>query len=78
MCPEAVECFTFEASALKVHRRTSTERARPSPSPFTRQEQAVAAAAAVCGRAYTARCFHASGGDVSVLQLPAYAAALLQ
>lgn len=52
------------------------ERARPSA--FTRREQAVAAAAAVYGRAYTTRCVHAFGGDTSELQLPEYAAALLQ
>ena len=52
------------------------ERARPSP--FTRHEQAIAAAAAVYGRAYTTRCWHALGGDTDELQLPEYAAALLK
>jgi len=52
------------------------ERARPSA--FTREEQAVAWAAAVYGRAYTTRCVHALGDDTAALQLPEYAAALLQ
>jgi hypothetical protein len=52
------------------------ERARPSP--FTREEQATTWAAAVYARAYTARCRHALGGDTATLQLPEYAAALLQ
>jgi hypothetical protein len=51
---------------------------RSRSSPFTREEQAVAWAAAVYGRAYTARCVHALGGDTGALQLPEYAAALLQ
>jgi hypothetical protein len=51
---------------------------RSRNAPFTRAEQAAAGAAAVYGRAYTARCFHATGGDVSVLSLPEYASALLQ
>ena len=52
------------------------ERARSAP--FSRQEQATAAAAAVYGRAYTARCVHALGGDVDELGLREYAGALLQ
>ncbi|HEY2543128.1 MAG TPA: hypothetical protein VGH92_08750 [Gaiellaceae bacterium] len=52
------------------------ERARSSP--FTREEQSAAGAAAVYGRAYTARCVHALGGDTEPLNLPAYADALLQ
>ncbi len=52
------------------------ERARTAP--FTREEQATAAAAAVYARAYTTRCAHALGGDTEVMNLPDYAAALLQ
>jgi hypothetical protein len=52
------------------------ERARSSP--FTREEQAVAWAAAVYARAYSTRCVHALGGDAAPLELPEYAAALLQ
>jgi hypothetical protein len=52
------------------------ERARTAP--FTREEQATASAAAVYARAYTARCTHALGGDTEALNLPDYAAALLQ
>ena len=52
------------------------ERARSSP--FTREEQAVAWASAVYARAYATRCVHALGGDTAELQLPEYAAALLQ
>jgi len=51
---------------------------RTRPSAFTRDEQAVAWAAAVYGRAYTTRCVHALGDDTAALQLPEYAAALLQ
>ena len=51
---------------------------RARSTPFTRREQAVAAAAAVYGRAYTARCWHALGGEASELQLPEYAAILLK
>ncbi len=52
------------------------ERARTAP--FTREEQATASAAAVYARAYTTRCTHALGGDTADLNLPDYAAALLQ
>jgi hypothetical protein len=52
------------------------ERARTAS--FTREEQATASAAAVYARAYTTRCTHALGGDTADLNLPDYAAALLQ
>ncbi|MFL5912969.1 MAG: hypothetical protein ACJ768_20680 [Gaiellaceae bacterium] len=65
--PTADEAFQFIADY---------ERARSSP--FTRQEQATAWAAAVYGRAYTTRCWHALDGDTTKLALQEYAAALLQ
>jgi hypothetical protein len=51
---------------------------RARSSSFTRDEQAIAAAAAVYGRAYTTRCWHALGSETTELQLPEYAAALLK
>jgi hypothetical protein len=73
--------FTYDAEPLPTVDEAfqfiaDYERARPSP--FTRQEQAAVWAAAVYARAYTARCWHALGGDTASLQLPEYAAALLQ
>jgi hypothetical protein len=78
---EAASHFTYDVEPLPSVDEAlmfiaDYERARSSA--FTRQEQATAAAAAVYGRAYTTRCVHALGGDTAVLQLPEYAAALLQ
>lgn len=64
---------TLDEALLFIH---DYERTRSAP--FTRDEQAVASAATVYGRAYTARCVHATGGDTEELDLPAFAAALLQ
>jgi len=78
---EAAAHFTYEVEPLPSVDEAlmfiaDYERARSSA--FTREEQATAAAAAVYGRAYTTRCVHALGGDTAALQLPEYAAALLQ
>jgi hypothetical protein len=78
---EAASHFTYDVEPLPSVDEAlmfiaDYERARPST--FTREEQATAAAAAVYGRAYTTRCVHALGGDTAALQLPEYAAALLQ
>ena len=78
---EAASHFTYDVEPLPSVDEAlmfiaDYERARPST--FTREEQATAAAAAVYGRAYTTRYVHALGGDTAVLQLPEYAATLLQ
>lgn len=77
---DAAEHFTWDGASPTADESllfiADYEHARPGP--FTRGEQAIAAAAAVYARAYTTRCVHALGGDVDGLQLPEYAAALLQ
>ncbi|HEY2074561.1 MAG TPA: hypothetical protein VGG88_13370 [Gaiellaceae bacterium] len=73
--------FTWDVEPLPTVDESSifiAEYERARPSPFTRGEHGVVAAAAVYGRAYTTRCVHALGGDTDALNLPEYAAALLQ